>query len=166
GERIMQRSRFLFLTVIIATFVLLLAACGDTSKETNQPENGDQETGATEEATVEITDAHGVVTVPVNPSNVVSLDSRSFELLDDWGIELVAAPVPLLPDGVSYLDDESIQDIGNHREPNLEIIAAADPDLVIVGQRFGSYYEDIVDLVPDAVVIDVNFDVSEEAETP
>ncbi|MCA5010508.1 ABC transporter substrate-binding protein, partial [Clostridioides difficile] len=46
------------------------------------------------------------------------------------------------------------------------IIAASDPDLVIVGQRFASYYEEIKKLVPNAVVIDLNFDVSEEADTP
>ncbi len=34
--------------------------------------------------TVEITDAHGKVTVPVNPKNVVALDNRTFETLADW----------------------------------------------------------------------------------
>ena len=57
-------------------------------------------------------------------------------------------------------------DIGNHNEPNLEVIAAADPQLVIVGQRFARYYEDIKTLVPNAVVIDLSFDVSTESENP
>lgn len=35
-----------------------------------------------------------------------------------------------------------------------------------MGQRFGGFYEDIKELVPDAAVIDLNFDVSEEADTP
>ena len=39
--------------------------------------------------------------------------------------------------------DESVLDIGNHREPNLEIIAAVEPELVIVGQRFATFYEEI-----------------------
>ncbi|MDU5230629.1 MAG: ABC transporter substrate-binding protein, partial [Anaerococcus sp.] len=41
-----------------------------------------------------------------------------------------------------------------------------DPDLVIVGQRFADYYDDIKELVPNASVIDLNTDVSEEAESP
>jgi len=48
----------------------------------------------------------------------------------------------------------------------LEIIAAVDPELVIVGQRFASYYEDIKALVPNAAVINLNIDVSDEAATP
>ena len=41
-----------------------------------------------------------------------------------------------MPADSAYKKDEKVQNIGNHREPNLEIIAAANPDLVIVGQRF------------------------------
>ena len=65
-----------------------------------------------------------------------------------------------------YVKDESVLDVGNHREPNLEIIAAADPELVIVGQRFATFYDDIKELVPNAAVIDLNFDVSENADSP
>lgn len=116
--------------------------------------------------TVEIVDIHGTVTVPVNPKNVISLDNRTYETLSDWGIELAAAPKGVMPADSPYVADEAVLDIGNHREPNLEIIAAADPELVIIGQRFASYYDEIKALVPNAAVIDLNFDVSEEAETP
>ena len=71
-----------------------------------------------------------------------------------------------MPADLPYVADESVLDIGNHREPNLEIIAAVEPDLVIVGQRFATFYEDIKALVPNAAVIDLNFDVSESAATP
>ena len=71
-----------------------------------------------------------------------------------------------MPADSPYVADESVQDIGNHREPNLEIIAAVEPELVIVGQRFAPFYDEIKELVPNAAVIDLNFDVSEEAETP
>lgn len=115
---------------------------------------------------VEITDAHGTVSVPVNPKSVVSLDNRTFETLSDWGIQLAAVPKGVMPKDISYVQDEAVQDIGNHREPNLEIIAAANPDLVIVGQRFASFYDDIKKLVPNAAVIDLNIDVSETSQTP
>lgn len=166
-------------SVMLFVLVLVLAACSNTG-------NGQGETGAAagqatptaeaspeataeapaEAATVDITDIHGTVTVPVNPENVVALDNRTFETLADWGIKLAAAPKDVMPADSAYVKDESVQNIGNHREPNLEIIAAADPELVIVGQRFAGYYEDIKKLVPNAAVIDLNFDVSEEAATP
>ncbi len=167
------------LTVIIAIFAMALVACSASNNSTssnsassngngaNQTENNGQANAANEApTTVEITDTHGTVTVPVNPKNVVALDSRTFETLSDWDIKLVAAPKDVMPADSPYVSDDSVQNIGNHREPNLEIIAAADPELVIVGQRFGGFYDEIKKLVPNAAVIDLNFDVSEEAAAP
>lgn len=159
------------LTVVMMIFVLLLAACGSSNDATSEPEAiepkvSGQTEESTEPATVEITDAHGTVTVPVNPKNVVALDNRTFETLAAWGIELAAVPKPIMLKDSPYVTDEKVQDIGDHREPNLEILAAADPELVIIGQRFAGYYEDIKKLVPNAVVIDLDIDVSEEVGTP
>lgn len=172
----MRKSKFLKLSLfmVMVIFALMLTACSSSSDEPetkgqeneSAETNGSEETAEPEATTVEITDAHGTVTVPINPKNVVALDNRTYETLSDWGIELAAAPKAVMPADSPYVADESVQDIGNHREPNLEIIAAVDPELVIVGQRFGNYYEDIKKLVPNAVVIDLNIDTSEEAATP
>ncbi len=171
----MKKNNVLKLTTIMAAAVLMMTACSSPSATTNETSETAETTQAAETTadakneealTVEIKDIHGMVTVPVNPQKVISLDNRTYETLSDWGIELVAAPKGVMPADSPYVADESVLDIGNHREPNLEIIAAADPDLVIVGQRFASFYEEIKKLVPNAVVIDLNFDVSEEADTP
>ncbi|WMT41756.1 siderophore ABC transporter substrate-binding protein [Paenibacillus sp. D2_2] len=154
------------LTVFLAVFALMLAACSNSSNENGKAGTNEKANDSTVASTVEITDAHGTVTVPVNPKNAIALDSRTFETLADWGIKLAAAPKDVMPADSPYVKDDSVQNIGNHREPNLEIIAAADPELVIVGQRFASYYEEIKKLVPNAAVIDLNFDVSEKAATP
>ncbi len=151
--------------------VLVLTACsnpttGSPEAEPNQNIENESTTDLEEALTVEITDAHGTVTVPVNPKNVISLDSRSYETLADWGVELAAAPKGVMHADSPYVSDDSVQDIGNHREPNLEIIAAADPELVIIGQRFAGFYEEIKALVPNATVIDLEIDLSQEAETP
>ena len=115
---------------------------------------------------VEVTDMHGTIAVPINPSTVVALDNRTFETLSEWNVELAAVPKDVMPADISYVQDESVENIGNHREPNLETIAALNPDLVIVGQRFATFYEEIKTLVPNATVIDLTFDVSESAGTP
>ncbi|AFS77524.1 periplasmic binding protein [Gottschalkia acidurici 9a] len=159
----MKKSKFFKLAIVMSIFTLMLTACTNSSNEDN---NSEQTSGSTKASTVEITDLHGKVTVPVNPKKVVALDSRAFETLADWGIELAAAPKAVMPADSPYVADESVQDIGDHREPNLEIIAAADPELVIVGQRFANYYEEIKKLVPNATVIDLNFDISEETDKP
>ena len=169
----MKKSNVLKLTVMMATFALVLTACStpknETGKQVTKPIEGvESEKPAEPEkaSTVEITDAHGTVTVPINPKNVVSLDSRTYETLADWGIELAAAPKGVMPGDSPYVSNESVQDIGNHREPNLEIIAAVEPELIIIGQRFAGFYDEIKALVPNAVVIDLNIDVSEETDTP
>ncbi len=152
-------------------FALVLGACGSTAASTTVEEPVEETSVETVEETVEetattvvVTDIHGEVEVPVNPQSVVSLDNRTFETLADWGVQLAAAPKDVMPDDSVYVSDESVVNIGNHREPNLEALASVNPDVVIVGQRFASYYEEIKALVPDATVVDFSFDVSEDAE--
>ncbi len=184
----MRKAKFLKLSIFMSVVVLSLTACSNanTGTNTNTAESNkvsevkEETENATEAVTeevnevsgsevaseVEITDAHGTVVVPVNPEKVVALDSRAFETLAAWGIELAAAPKGVMLEASPYVTNEAVQDIGNHREPNLEIIAAIDPELVIIGQRFAGFYEDVKALVPNAVVIDLDFDVSETAENP
>jgi len=169
--------------IMSAVLILALAACGGSGNSgnnnadnagTNNSRNTSNASGASstpeseaesKPATVEVTDSHGTVTVPVNPKNVVSLDNRTFETLEAWGIKLAAAPKNVMPADSAYVKDESVLNIGSHTEPNLEVIAAVDPELVIVGQRFARYYEDIKALVPNAAVIDLNIDVSADDGT-
>ena len=172
------------LTVFITVFALMLTACASSGTPASAPAAPAPVASApapapspetpvpapTPEAppaptTVDVTDAHGTVTVPINPKNVVALDNRTFETLEDWGIKLAAGPKPVMPAGLGYKTDDSVQDIGSHNEPNLEIIAAVEPELVIVGQRFARQYDAIKELVPNAAVIDVNIDVSVDAES-
>lgn len=93
--------------------------------------------------------------MPSPPERVVALDNRSFEILDNWGIQPVAAARAIVPTTIPGIgDDEDIVDIGNHREPNLEAIVAADPDVVVSGQRFQQHNEEIERLVPETAVLD------------
>ena len=95
--------------------------------------------------TIVVNTTNGDVEVPLSPERVVALDNTSFETLRDLGITPVAVPKGLLPD-VGYEDwisDESILDIGNHREPNLELVSEAEPDLIIGGYRFTDYQDDL-----------------------
>lgn len=160
--------------IMMSIVVLVLAACGGKNNAGESAGNTNANQGSApsatttapsssepaKPATVEITDINGTVTVPIHPKNVVALDNRTFETLSDWGIKLAAAPKNVMPADSIYVSDESVQNIGNHTEPNLEIIAAVNPELVIVGQRFANYYDDIKKLVPNAAVINLDIDVS------
>ena len=162
----MKKNKLLKLYIIMFVLTLVLTACTNSDNEADKLGDKKQEDRADDLSTVEITDAVGSVTVPINPKNVVSLDNRTFEILADWGIELAAVPKPVMSEDLVYVKDDSVKDIGNHREPNLEIIAAVEPELVIIGQRFETFYDEIKEIVPNAVVLDLNIDVSEGAESP
>lgn len=104
--------------------------------------------------TVTITGTNGEVTVPAEPERVVALDNTSFETLRDWGVTPVAVPKGLLPrEGFEdWLADDDIADVGTHREPDLEAVAAAEPDVIIGGYRFSEYTDDLEQIAP---VVDV-----------
>ncbi|WP_424347973.1 siderophore ABC transporter substrate-binding protein [Kocuria sp. CH-021] len=132
--------------------VLALTACGTAQGD----EPASAGTSAASTATVEVEDNFGTQTVDVPPRSVVATDNRTFETLAEWDVELAAAPRALMPDTIAYADDESVVDLGNHREPDLEAVVAADPDLIVNGQRFADYREDFADLVPEATVVELD----------
>lgn len=134
-------------TASVLVGALFMTGCGAGAAETPSPSSATTSGAASADAptSVSIESNLGTVEVPVNPARVVALDNTSFETLRDWGITPVAVPKGLLP-GTGFEDwlaDESILDIGNHREPNLELVSEADPDLIIGGYRFASVQEDL-----------------------
>lgn len=127
-----------------------LVSCSSGEENTDAAPAGD----ATQ--TVRIEDDHGTQTVPVSPRSVVATDNRTFRTLEEFGVDLAAAPVKIMPPTLGYKTDDSIVDLGSHREPNLEAIVAAEPDLVLNGQRFAQHYDSIKQLVPDAALVELN----------
>src|SRR5699024_6011731 len=149
----MHRRTALFPAVIASTAALALglSACGS-----GDAAGAGAEDDAASGETVSVEANSGTVEVPVPPQSVAAFDNRTFKLLDDWGVELSAGAVSLMRADLSYKDDESVLDTGNHREPDLETIVEADPDLVISGQRYSQYDEDIAELAPDAAMVNLD----------
>ena len=133
-------------------FGLVLTACGGGAEGTDAPAGG----GESGEGTVEVEDNNGPQTVQVPPASVVATDNRTFETLADWGVTLTAAARTLMPSTNPLKDDESIIDLGSHREPDLEAVVAAEPTLIINGQRFVEYHDDFVKYAPDATILELD----------
>ncbi|WP_122943800.1 siderophore ABC transporter substrate-binding protein [Brachybacterium sp. EE-P12] len=131
---------------------LALTACGSGTGAGT----GASDTGGAAGESLEVEDNNGTQTVQVPPASVVATDNRTFETLSDWGVTLTAAARTLMPTTIDYKDDESIIDLGNHREPDLEAVVAAEPTLIINGQRFSQYHDDFVKYAPDAVVLELD----------
>ena len=150
---------------LIAIGALGLSACGTSDADTTEETSGNAE----DAGTVEVTDMAGTThTVPSEPTSVVATDNRVFRTLAEWDVELSAAPIELMPADMEVLDkytkNEDILNIGNHREPDMEMITASQPDLVINGQRFSQHGEAITSAIDEGVPI-VNTDIDVESGT-
>lgn len=151
----MARLRTTFLAAIAASALVLTGCTSDGETSSNDSAANSTAAAQGDTDTITIEDNDGEQVVPVDPETVVSLDNRTFEVLADWGVELAAAPLDLIPNTIdAYSEDSGTLNIGNHREPDLELIAAVDPDLVIQGQRFTNYKEDLEQLAPNAAIVD------------
>lgn len=146
---------------LITTSVALVAALGLAGCATASTPAGDETPAASAPSMVTVTDNHGDIEVPVNPERLVALDNTTFQTLNDWGVSVVAAPKPLMYDlWPNLTDDPSVLDVGLHREPDLEAVIEADPDLIIGGYRFASFYEDLKAIQP--TIIETNARDGEE----
>lgn len=142
--------RRLSLPALAVTGVLALAGCAGSTPAA-------EESAPAAPESVTVTDNHGEQTIALPPQRVVATDNRTITVLDEWGIDVVAAPLDIFPAGLSYKEDGAdVINLGNHGEPDLEAVVAADPDLIINGQRFASYYGDFQTLVPDATIVELD----------
>lgn len=152
-------------TLCLGVVVLLaLGACGsDAEAEEAETEPAGASQAAASEGTVTIEDDHGAQEVSADPQSVVVTDNRSYRTLEAFGVQPTAAARSLMDAQThAYAEDESILDLGNHREPDLENVVAAEPDLIINGQRFQQYYEDLGSLAPEATILE--FEPQEDAD--
>ncbi|GAA1146406.1 ABC transporter substrate-binding protein [Nesterenkonia lutea] len=139
----------------------------ETTSESAEEGEGAEAEGTEEEdaesGTVTVEDDHGTHEVSTDPQSVIVTDNRSYRTLEEFGVQPSAAPLALMdPETHAYAEDDSILDLGMHREPNLENVVAAEPDLIINGQRFQQYYQDISELAPDATILE--FEPQEDAD--
>ncbi|WP_068164541.1 siderophore ABC transporter substrate-binding protein [Rhodococcus phenolicus] len=144
----MNATRMYRRAAVGALAVVALAGCSTSTTDTSA-----EDTAAATTVTVE--DNFGEQTVTLPPKSVVATDNSTFETLDSWGVELSAGAVSLMPSTIGYKTDDSIVNLGSHREPNLEAIVAAEPDLIINGGRFAQFREDFQRLAPDAAIVEV-----------
>ena len=142
------------LAVIAAVAALGLAACSSgTTTSPSQSSASSSETTQASSVTVEAND--GTVEIKLPVTRAASLDNCTFELLAQWDVPLVAVPKKLIPSTITAFNGEDIADVGMHRDPNLEALVAAEPDLIISGQRFSKYDAQIKELAPEVLLINL-----------
>ncbi|MEJ5914291.1 siderophore ABC transporter substrate-binding protein [Pseudokineococcus sp. 1T1Z-3] len=130
-------------TAASAAALLALAACGSESSDDV----------AAETETITVTHAQGEEEVPLEPQRVVVHDLSVLDTLSQLDVEVVGVPdfdfAEQLPE---YAD---VATVGTLHEPDVEAVAALDPDLIIVAARSSSSYDALSEV---ATTIDMSVD--------
>lgn len=133
------------LSIIMLSFVIALVACGendDTSKEKTEDSQvaNAQDEGETSSA-IEVTDATGQeLSFDEVPASFATLDSGVLGILHELDANIVGRPT-----SSQAVDSalEVITEIGNPHEPNFEMIAQENPDVLIASPSFQQYEDNL-----------------------
>ena len=138
-----MRSRPLALAL---TAGLLLGGCSDAS-------SAQEETAAAAERSV--THARGTTEVPAEPRRVVVLEPLELDTAVALGVTPVGAAVASNVAGIpAYLGvGDAVESVGTVPEPDLEAIAALEPDLILgTDSRHGDLYGKLAGIAPTVFV--------------
>ena len=137
------------LLALLVALVPALAACGD-----------DGAASADAAATRTITHAEGVTEVPAEPRRIVALQDQNALLpLLELGVKPVASAGLIGDDGsrsfrrTEGFDTGGIEFVGAYGEPNLEAIAAQEPDLIVSDEfTVDDQYDQLSRIAPTVAV--------------
>lgn len=137
----------------VSVAALALTGCSSNSAEESPETAG---AAAADASTITLEDNFGSKDVTAPVENPAVTDNRAFAVLAQWDIDLAAAPLPLVPKSLrdTYNKDTVDVDLGSHKEPDLESLVAAEPDVVWNGQRFEPHQGDMEKLLEDVSVLD------------
>ena len=139
----MKTSLKLYLTALAASFLLLLGACS-TNSSTSKTESS---SSAPTEVTIK--SSLGVVTLSKVPEKIVTFDLGAADTIRALGFEknIVGMPTKTVP---TYLKDLAgkVKNVGSMVEPDLEAIAALEPDLIIASPRTQKFVDKFNEIAP------------------
>ncbi|QOR45775.1 siderophore ABC transporter substrate-binding protein [Trueperella pecoris] len=97
--------------------------------------------------------AAGETTIEAKPASIVVLDMAALDTIDALGAGqavtgTVTKNVPTWLKDDEGIDYTKVTSVGGLKEPDMEAIAKLNPDLVIVGNRSASFYEEFSQLFP------------------
>lgn len=155
---------------LAGTMMLSLAACGQkagATKVTTEATAGItaeseiktteavtetlEETTQAEPTVVTITHSSGTTEVPFNPEKVAVLDLAVLDVFDAMGLGDRVVGIPKKSSVsylTSYIDDESLLNFGSVKEVDMEALNSAEPDLIIIGGRLASEYDNLSKIAP------------------
>lgn len=148
------------LVLVVSTLALsLLTACGGGMPEPSDDATGE---GSTSGATVAVEHAQGTTEVPVDPGTVFVFDLGVIDSLQVLGVQPDGVPEASYPQTLQEVADAAPVRIGTLTEPDLEVIEAEDPDLVVISAATAEYYPQLSRIAP---TIDLTVDPAAPMES-
>lgn len=133
--------------VSLCMSLVLLTGCSQTETQSKQ-----------EMVSVTSMDQNGQeinVDVPYLPERMAVLDLAVLDIVDHFGFRKQVVGIPKSTP-VEYLDDyftdESIENLGSVQEVDLEALMSVKPDVIFIGPRLTSRYEELSKIAPVVMV--------------
>lgn len=133
----------LAMTSASAALVLALSGCSAEGTEATPEPAADSSTHPVEHA-------RGTTEVPNDPQSVVVLEPVELDTAVALGVTPVGAAVASNVAGIpEYLGVEGVEPVGTVPEPDLEAIAALEPDLILgTDSRHSKFYDQLESIAP------------------
>lgn len=136
--------------ILAAAMTLALAGCAKGTEETIA--------ATVEPSVVSIDHSLGTTKVPFDPQKIAVLDLAALDIIDVLGVGDRVVGIPK-SSSVSYLksyvENDKIVNVGSVKEVDMEALNALQPDLIFIGGRLSSEYENISKIAP---TISINID--------
>lgn len=134
------------LTVLLGgAMILSLSACQNQSSAVPQAESTiilSTRNGAGETVEVEF---------PADPERLAVMDLGALDILDQIGCgdRIVGVSKGSSIDYLqSYMTDEKLLNLGTVKEPDMEAVMESEPDVILIGGRMSSVYEELAKIAP------------------
>ena len=114
---------------------------------------------------ITVQDARGEVTLDQLPERIVVMDFGALDTLKALGVGDKVVGIPQgghVPKHLAEFQREGVENVGSPKEPDMEAINRAKPDLVVVGGRQKDFYEEISKAF---TTMDVSYDATTDAVT-
>lgn len=136
-----------------AAVILIASGCGDSDETgAGTTEYGSVDTEQTEDGVRAVDHALGSSDVPADPQRIVLLSSGAIDQVRALGIEPVGTVVwggiNEIPDYVAEELSSEVVEVGTDTEPDFELIASLDPDLILGHEYIEEFRTQLESIAP------------------
>ncbi|MYL59570.1 ABC transporter substrate-binding protein, partial [Virgibacillus halodenitrificans] len=134
-----------FIPILSLFLLFALSACGQEHNSSSAKEEAQQTSEKSDAQTkqIEITDASGnTLTFDQAPTSIATFDSGVLNILQELDANIIGRPTASGP-----VDEElkDITEIGNPHQPNFELIAKVNPEVLVVPLSFKQYEDNLIE---------------------